>query len=99
MTHDYMADWTPEEREATKGMPPNIAVGFVAARRGTNVTAVHKGYGSVADQFTDLINKAQRQNGLEEADLREAFERLSAQHVSRPKPEGDPYDASDTTTG
>ena len=24
---------TPEERELTRGMPPNIAVGFIAARR------------------------------------------------------------------
>lgn len=84
--HEYMVDWTPEEREATKGMPPNIAVGFVAARRGTDVRDVHGRYEALKRQMNDLINtKASGGSQVDENELRSAFERFSNEWPSRPK--------------
>lgn len=84
--HEYMADWTPEERAATQGMPPNIAVGFVAARRGTDVQDVHSRYDRLKAQMNDLINtKASGGQQVSEPDLRAAFEKFSADWPSRPK--------------
>lgn len=82
--HEYMVDWTPEERELTKGMPPNIAVGFVAARRGTDVRDVHSRYASLKQQLDDLIStKASGGGTVGEDDLRQAFEKFSATYPSR----------------
>ena len=84
--HEYMSDWTQEEREATKGMPPNIAVGFVAARRGTDVRDVHGRYDRLKEQMNDLINtKIAGKGQVGDDDLRSAFERFSSEWPSRPK--------------
>jgi hypothetical protein len=83
MTHDYMTDWTSEEREATKGMPPNIAVGFVAARRGTDVRDVHGRYDRLKAQMDDLIKTKTSGQQVSEAELRRAFEKFSADFPSR----------------
>lgn len=87
MTTEYMSDWTPEEHEAAKGMPPNVAVGFIAARRGTDVRGVHQGYRHVADQLNDLINKGRAGGQVGERDLREAFETFSSSMPPRPNKE------------
>ena len=83
-SHEYMVDWTAEERELTKGMPPNIAVGFVAARRGTNVTEVHSRYDKLKQQMNDLINtKVAGKGQVSEDELRQAFERFSSTFPSK----------------
>lgn len=87
--HDYMADWTPEERAAAQGMPPNVAVGFIASRRGTDVRGVHQGYRQVADQLKDLINRGREGGQVGERDLREAFETFSSSMPPRAKEEHD----------
>jgi hypothetical protein len=85
---DMMADWTEEERALTKGMPPNIAVGFVAARRGTNVRDVHNRYERLKMQMNDLINtKVAGGNRVSDSDLRQAFDKFSTEWPARPKEE------------
>jgi hypothetical protein len=85
---DMMADWTPEERAATQGMPPNIAIGFVAARRGTDVREVHNRYEQLKTQMNDLINtKASGGGQVGEDELRQAFEKFSSEWPARPKEE------------
>jgi hypothetical protein len=85
-TTEYMSDWTPEEHAEVQrlGLPPNVAVGYVARRRGTDVTDVHNRYDSLRQQMDDLINhKANGGGKMSEADLREAFEKFSASMPSR----------------
>lgn len=51
---------TDEERQLTAGMPPHIAAGFIAARRGGDVRGMYaqeKRLADLSDQLQDIIRE------------------------------------------
>jgi hypothetical protein len=72
-------EFTPEEEALTKDMPMNIAVGFIAARRGVDVRDNQSRYQVLQDRLKDLQDKGE----VTEDQIREGLQRFSDQWESR----------------
>jgi hypothetical protein len=76
-------DFTPEEEAMTKGMPLNVAIGFIASRRGVDVRESQSKYQVLKDRLRDLQDKGE----VTEDQIREGLQRFSDQWSSREQPQ------------